>query len=196
MLSSMAPLTIWTIGHSSQSFEAFARLLLGEEIDVVVDVRSFPYSRFAPHFDREDLAPALRERGIRYGYLGEELGGRPAKEEHYDQDGHALYGLMAKEPAFREAIDRLVAGARDHRVALMCSEAEPRCCHRRLLVGKVLAEQGVELRHILRGGGVEVEQDVSIDPQGQAALFGTEEAVWRSTQSVSRRRRLSASSAA
>jgi uncharacterized protein (DUF488 family) len=196
MLSSMAPLTIWTIGHSNQSFEAFARLLLDEEIDVVVDVRSFPYSRFAPHFNREDLAPALRERGIRYGYLGDELGGRPVKDEHYDGEGHALYGLMAQEPAFRQALDRVVAGARDHRVALMCSEAEPRSCHRRLLVGKVLAEQGVELRHILRNGSVEVERDVSIGEQEQGALFGTEEAVWRSTQSVSRRRRLSASSAA
>jgi uncharacterized protein (DUF488 family) len=193
MLNSMSPLTIWTVGHSNQSLEAFARLLLDEQIEVVVDVRSFPYSRFAPHFNREELAPALRAHGIRYGYLGEELGGRPTKDEHYDEEGHALYGLMAKEPPFRQAVDRLVAGARGHRIALMCSEADPRSCHRRLLVGKVLAERGVELRHILRGGGVEVEQDVSIC-QEQGALFNTEEAVWRSTQSVSRRRRLSASS--
>lgn len=190
----MLPLTIWTVGHSNQSFEAFARLLLDQQIDVVVDVRSFPYSRFAPHFDREELAPALRQQGIRYGYRGEALGGRPTKEEHYDAEGHALYGLMAREPAFCDAVDRLVVGARDHRVAVMCSEADPRSCHRRLLVGKVLAEQGVELRHILRDGSVEVERDVSICQQGQPALFGTEEAVWRSTQSVSRRRRLSGSS--
>jgi uncharacterized protein (DUF488 family) len=195
MLSSMSRLTIWTVGHSNQSFEAFAQLLLDEQIDIVVDVRSFPYSRFAPHFNREELAPALRERGIRYGYLGEELGGRPTKDEHYDEEGHALYGLMAREPVFCHAVDRLVAGARDHRVAVMCSEANPRSCHRRLLVGKVLAERGVELRHILRGGSVEIEHDVSIGQQEQGALFGTQEAVWRSTQSVSRRRRLSASSA-
>jgi uncharacterized protein (DUF488 family) len=192
----MPPLAIWTVGHSNQSFEAFARLLFDERIEVLVDVRSFPYSRFAPHFNREELALALREHDIRYGYLGEELGGRPTNEAHYDEDGHALYGPMANEPAFRQAIDRLIAGARDHRVAVMCSEADPRSCHRRLLVGKVLAERGVELRHILRDGSVKVEDDVSIDQQGQGALFGTEEAVWRSTQSVSRRRRLSASSAA
>jgi len=195
MLNSMSRLPIWTIGHSNQSFEAFARLLLDEQIDVVVDVRSFPYSRFAPHFNREELAANLRAQGVRYGYLGEELGGRPTKEEHYDEEGHALYGLMASEPAFRHAVDRLVAGARDHRIAVMCSEADPGSCHRRLLVGKVLAEQGLELRHILRDGSVEVEQDVSIGQREQDALFGTEEAVWRSTQSVSRRRRLNASSA-
>jgi uncharacterized protein (DUF488 family) len=102
---------------------------------------------------------------------------------------------MAEEPDFRQAIDRLLAGAREHRIALMCSEADPGSCHRRLLVGKVLAERGAELRHILRDGSVHVEHEVPICEQGQGALFSTEEAVWRSTRSVSRRRRLSASSA-
>jgi Domain of unknown function DUF488 len=103
---------------------------------------------------------------------------------------------MAREPVFEAAIERLVAGARDHRVALMCSEADPHDCHRRLLVGKVLAERGVELRHILRDGRVQVEHRVELDPDGQGALFGSEEALWRSTRSVSRRRRLSTSSTA
>lgn len=196
MLTTMRPLTIWTVGHSNQSFEAFAQLLSDQGIDVVVDVRSYPYSRFAPQFNREDLALALPACGVRYGYFGEELGGRPSKPEQYDEEGHALYGPMAREPLFRQAIARLLTGAREHRVALMCSEADPQTCHRRLLIGKVLAEQGVELRHILRGGSVEVEHEVSIGQREQGALFGTEEAVWRSTQSVSHRRRLSASSTA
>lgn len=194
LVRAMSPLTLWTIGHSNQSFESFARLLLDERIEVLIDVRSYPYSRFAPQFNREELVAPLRERGVRYGYFGEELGGRPTKSEHYDEDGHALYGLMADQPTFQQAIERLLAGARQHRVALMCSEADPGSCHRRLLVGKVLTEQGAELRHILRGGSVRIEHDVSICDGGQGALFGAEEAVWRSTQSVSRRRRLSASS--
>lgn len=190
----MPPVTLWTVGHSNQSFASFAQLLSGERIDVVVDVRSYPYSRFAPHFNREDLAVALPACGVRYGYRGDELGGRPSKADQYDDDGHALYGLMAREPLFQEAIERLMNGARNHRIALMCSEADPRSCHRRLLVGKVLAERGAELRHILRGGGVQIEHEVRVCEDAQGALFGTEEAVWRSTQSVSRRRRLSASS--
>jgi uncharacterized protein (DUF488 family) len=190
----MSSLTLWTIGHSNQSLESFAQLLLDERIDVLIDVRSYPYSRFASQFNREELVASLRERGIRYGYFGQELGGRPTKDEHYDEEGHALYGLMAHEPAFRQAIERLLAGAREHRIALMCSEADPHACHRRLLVGKVLTAQGAELRHILRDGSTRVEQEVSICERGQGALFGTEEAVWRSTQSVSRKRRLSASS--
>ena len=190
------PATLWTIGHSSQSFDAFADLLERERIGFVVDVRSYPYSRFAPHFGREALAEQLRERGIRYLFLGEELGGRPSSEEHYDDEGHALYGPMSRTPEFTAALDRLIDGAAQHRIAIMCSEADPQHCHRRLLVGKVLAEHGVELRHILRDGALRIEREVALEAGGQSALFAQDDTLWRSTQSVSRKRRPSASSAA
>jgi len=187
---------IWTIGHSNHSFARFAELLRGEGVEFVVDVRSYPYSRIAPQFNREALSAALRRTGVRYLFLGEELGGRPAREEDYDEQGHALYGCMAEQPAFRVAVQRLLTGCRERRVALLCSEGQPRECHRRLLVGKVLTEQGVQLRHILPSGVVEQEDSVSLDAEDtQESLFG-EEMAWRSTRSVSHRRRQSASSAA
>ena len=187
---------IWTIGHSNHTFEHFAELLRAEGVEVVVDVRSYPYSRFAPQFNREELDAALRRAGTRYLFFGEELGGRPSLEEHYDEDGHARYDRMAEQPTFMAAVQRLLSGAREHRVALLCSEGQPQECHRRLLVGKVLADHGVALRHILPDGVVHQEESVALDsPDGQEALFG-EEAAWRSTRSVSHRRRLSISSAA
>jgi uncharacterized protein (DUF488 family) len=173
----MAARSIWTVGHSNQSLEAFADLLTGNAIEVVADVRSHPYSRFAPHFNRAPLEAELRERGIEYRFLGRELGGRPALDEHYDEEGHALYGPMSEEPAFRDAVGALAGEAPARRIALLCSEADPRGCHRRLLVGKVLAERGVELRHILRDGAVEVEREVRLEPP------------WRSPQPVAHRRR-------
>jgi uncharacterized protein (DUF488 family) len=190
----MASRAIWTIGHSNHSFETFASLLASEKIEFIADVRSYPYSRFAPHFNREALQLALRERGVRYLFLGEELGGRPSMDAHYDAEGHALYGPMSEEPQFREAIDRLVAGANDHRVAIVCSEADPLACHRRLLVGKVLADRGLELRHIRADGSVRVEHQVRLDPTDQSSLFEEGAEAWRSTQSVSHRRRLNTSS--
>jgi uncharacterized protein (DUF488 family) len=190
-------LSIWTIGHSNHELDALLRLLRGAEIDVVVDVRSFPYSRFAPWFNQDELREGLRGAGFGYLFLGEQLGGRPASPSHYDADGHALYGLMAEEPGFQGAIDRLVSGAADHRIALLCSEGKPHECHRRLLVGKVLVERGVSLRHILPDGDVEEEREVRLVPDGdQPALFADGAPVWRSTRSVSRKRRLNASSAA
>ncbi|HEU0318870.1 MAG TPA: DUF488 domain-containing protein [Solirubrobacteraceae bacterium] len=187
-------LAIWTVGHSNHELERFVELVTGAQIEVLVDVRSYPYSRYAPHFNREEIATTIAPRGIRYVFMGDELGGRPSRDEHYDGYGHALYGPMSEEPGFRAAIDRLLDGASGRRLVLMCSEGDPHDCHRRLLVGRVLAERGVELRHILPSGGVVVERSVELGEEScQCSLFG-EEAPWRSTQSVSRRRRLSASS--
>ena len=186
---------LWTVGHSNHNFDAFAGLLAAQKIEFVVDVRSYPYSRFAPHFNREDLQPALALLGVRYVFMGDELGGRPGHDEHYDADGHALYSLMAQERGFRHAADRLVDAANRHRLALMCSEGDPHDCHRRLLVGKVLAERGVALRHILPDGTVLTETNVRLgDESAQRSLFGGNEQPWRSTRSVSQKRRLSTSS--
>jgi hypothetical protein len=105
---------------------------------------------------------------------------------------------MSEEPQFSQAIDRLVDGARGHRIALVCTEADPTECHRRLLVGKVLADRGLQLHHIRRDGSVNVEDRVSLDRADQQGSLFAEgaEAAWRSTQSVSQRRRLNTSSAA
>jgi uncharacterized protein (DUF488 family) len=194
MLSVMSSrLAVWTVGHSNHELDEFARLVSGEQIECLVDVRSFPYSRYASQFNREQLEVAMARRGVRYLFLGEELGGRPTSEEHYDGEGHALYGPMSEEATFTPAVERLIEGARRHRIALLCSEGDPQDCHRRLLVGKVLTDRGVELRHILPDGTIRTERSVALsDDHGQCSLFA-EEAPWRSTQSVSHRRRLSAS---
>lgn len=187
---------IWTIGHSNHDFETLICLLRGERIEFVVDVRSFPYSRFAPQFGRQEIERGLEQKGVRYLFMGSELGGRPSRSEQYDSEGHALYGRMAAEPDFRKAISRLVQGATKHRIALLCSEGLPQDCHRRLLVGKVLAEEGLTLRHVLPDATVVEEVEVRLgEVSDQAPLFGDAPLVWRSTQSVSRRRRLSTSSA-
>jgi uncharacterized protein (DUF488 family) len=190
--------TIWTVGHSTHDLDRFLTLLDSERIEFLVDVRSYPYSRFAPQFNREDLAESLNAHAVRYLFLGDELGGRPSKPEHYDSEGHALYGEMAHEPSFEAAITRLREGAEGHRIALMCSEGKPEECHRRLLVGKVLTERGITLRHVLPDGSVFEEEEVKLPLEAsQEALFGDQgQTAWRSTQSVSRRRRLSTSSAA
>lgn len=186
----MSDLAIWTIGHSNHTFETFAELLRLERIDLVVDVRSYPYSRHVPQFGREAMQESLTDVGIAYMFCGEQLGGRPSREEHYDEGGHALYELMAEEPGFQSAIDELLARARKERMALVCSEADPEHCHRRLLVGKVLADRGVELRHILQDASVYPETKVMLSQYTQETLFGEGERTWRSTQSVLHKRPL------
>jgi uncharacterized protein (DUF488 family) len=144
---------VLTIGHSSLRYEQFLELLGGANVTAIADVRSAPYSRRFPHFNREALSSRLREDGIAYVFLGKELGGRPSNPEFYC-DGVADYERMAQTPEFSEGLDRVREGARKYRIALMCSEREPLDCHRCLLVGRALAHRGACVNHLLGDGGV------------------------------------------
>ncbi len=145
---------ILTIGHSNHSLDKFLALLARHRINAVADVRSAPYSRFNPHFNRPALAGALKSRGIAYAYLGRELGGRSDDPACY-QGGRIRYERVARTGKFQKAIARVMAGAGEHRIALMCAEKEPLDCHRTLLVARALDERGVAIEHILAEGGLE-----------------------------------------
>ncbi len=185
---------VFTIGHSNHDLERFISLLTMHGVEVVADVRSSPWSRFAPQFNREALERSLQARGVRYVFLGEALGGRPRGDEFYDEEGHVLYGVVAETPWFREGLDSLEEVARRSRVAMMCSEENPADCHRRLLVTRVLSERGVRVEHIRGNGQVVSEADLAVEVDPQQELF-PEEAPWRSTRSVSPRRPRATSSA-
>lgn len=144
---------VLTIGHSTLSYEDFLKLLRDASVTAVADVRSAPYSRHYPHFNRETLKRALDADGIKYSFLGEELGGRP-KDRRLFFDGVANYERMAREPSFMKGLDRVIEGARKYRVALMCSERDPLDCHRCLLVSCALAQREVRVSHILGDGSI------------------------------------------
>jgi uncharacterized protein (DUF488 family) len=181
---------LFSIGHSNQPLENFVRLLTMHRIGVLVDVRSRPYSRYLPHFNARALEAAMIQAGIKYLYLGKELGGRPEESEFYDPDGYVLYSRLARSPAFLEGIRRLEQGVRQYRVAIACSEEDPSGCHRRLLIGRVLARRGIEVGHIRGDGRVQTESDLRLD-RLQPGLFEEpqeqEEGVWKSIRSVSPR---------
>ncbi len=175
---------VLSIGHSSHSLEEFLALLKKYEINLLVDTRSQPYSKFAPHFKADCIQEALVKAGIRYIFLGKELGGRPEEQEFYDSEGHVLYWKLANSSRLREGIRRLEEESKVRRVAIMCSEEDPTCCHRRLLVGRVLNSLGIELNHIRGNGQLQTEDDL-VPKETQNALFDQpQKAVWRSIQSV------------
>ncbi len=145
------PATILTIGHSTHSSERFIALLRAAAVTAVADVRTSPFSRRHPRFNRDALRDELRRDGISYVFLGRELGGRPSDPALYCE-GVADYEKMAQTPDFQAGLDRVVEGARTHRVALMCSERDPMDCHRCLLVSRALAQRGVTVKHILSDG--------------------------------------------
>jgi uncharacterized protein (DUF488 family) len=145
---------ISTIGHSSHSIDRFLALLEKHGVTAVADVRSAPYSRFNPHFNRESLEGSLRQSGIQYVFLGVELGARTSDRTCYEK-GRVQYMRLARTEAFRRGIERLMKGTKDHHIALVCAEKEPLDCHRTVLVARVLTELGVPVQHILADGRVE-----------------------------------------
>ena len=144
----MKDLTVFTIGHSTHSYEHFLSLLRASGITAVADVRTTPFSRHFPHFNEATLRSELKLDGISYVFLGKELGGRPSGRSFYC-NGVADYEKMAKTEAFAGGIKRIIDGATKFRIALMCSEHEPLDCHRCLLVGRALSKERVRLLHIL-----------------------------------------------
>lgn len=191
VVSAERRLSVFTVGHSNVPLADFVALLGRHAVEVVVDVRSAPYSRYVPHFNRPALEPALRAAGIEYQYLGQELGGRPADRGFYDADGHVRYDAIAATPRFLDGIERVLAGLLKRRVALMCNEENPAECHRRLLVGRVLAGRGVTVQHIRGDGRVQPESElagVGSEPAaGQLNLefVAREKPEWKSTRSAS-----------
>ena len=105
---------VLTIGHSNHTVEHFLGLLKAHAVQVVVDARSQPYSKYATQFDHEALKLALQDAGIRYLYLGRELGGRPEGDEFYDGEGHVLYDRVAATSPFSRGV--VAAGAGNPRI--------------------------------------------------------------------------------
>src|ERR1051325_10744048 len=147
-------LTVYTVGHSTHSIERFIELLTSTHVEAVSDVRSRPYSRMNPQFNREPLEKVLCGVGIKYVFLGKELGARSEDKSCY-RNGQVQYDLLASTPLFKQGIDRIKDGARDYRVALMCAEKEPLECHRTILVARRLFEDGISITHILADGRLE-----------------------------------------
>lgn len=145
---------VYTIGHSTHSIMRFIALLQQHSVMALCDVRSRPYSRMNPQFNRESLKKDLREAGVKYVFLGEELGARSEDKSCY-RNGQVQFNLLAKTTTFRRGIDRIKDGAREYRLALMCAEKEPLECHRTILVARALFEEGVRVLHIHSDGHLE-----------------------------------------
>jgi len=143
---------VYTIGHSTHKLERFVELLDKHGVTEVADVRSSPYSRFTPQFNREGLERKLHAYGIRYVFLGRELGGRSDDPSCYDENGRVQYDRLARTDLFQQGLERVKSDAREYCIALMCAEKDPLECHRMLLVTPALEEQGFEVMHILSDG--------------------------------------------
>ncbi len=150
--------TIYTVGHSSHASEYFVSLLRRYGVNLLVDVRSTPYSQWQRHFNKEQFSLMLKAGNIDYLFLGRELGARSDDKSCYI-DGQVQYALLTRTSLFQAGIECVLERSEQFTVALMCAEKEPLECHRSLLVGKALADKGKQLRHIHADGSLETEYE-------------------------------------
>jgi len=149
--------TIYTIGHSNHPLDRFIALLKQHDINALCDVRSDPYSRVNPQFNRDALKGMLWKNGITYIFFGKELGARSEDPSCYVQ-GKVQYDCLARTALFRKGIDSLLERMQGCRLAIMCAEKDPLDCHRTILVARHLDNIGIAVEHILPDGNLETHQ--------------------------------------
>ncbi len=152
LLENEGPMTAWTIGHSTRALADFIDALRSHRIESLADVRALPGSRRHPHFDKEELVPALGSEGIAYEHFPD-LGGRrkPQSDSRnlaWRNAAFRGYADYMDTPEFAHAMSRLTTLASGQRTAIMCAEAVWWRCHRSL-ISDLLKAWGWTVIHIL-----------------------------------------------
>ena len=150
--------TIWTIGHSTRSFEEFVDMLHSFSIELIADIRSYPGSRKFPQFNKEALEISLPQNNIQYVHL-KNLGGRrkvnpKSKNTGWRHVAFRGYADYMETGAFKDGIMELISRALKQRTAYMCSEAVWWRCHRSM-VSDYLKLHGWKIMHIMGIGKAE-----------------------------------------
>ena len=170
--TSAAGQPVYTIGHGALEIELLISRLQRWGVDLLVDVRSAPYSRRHPQHSRPALSSSVSAVGIEYLFLGKHLGGRP-QDPDARTDGRVDYRKIARLPAFLAGIERVLTEREcGRRLALLCAEASPLGCHRALLVAPAVAARGAPVLHILASGDIQPhELLLQRQPGQQERLF-------------------------
>lgn len=161
---------IYSIGHANREFDDFIRLLQTYEIEYLIDVRSSPYSKMFPVYNRETFSKSLKQKGFTYVYLGDLLGGLPKDSscyiEYVDKNNEEVrkidYSKIEKKEFFQKGLERLkTAYGKGLKVAVMCSELHPEQCHRSKLIGVALQKVGIIMQHINKNGEIIDQTEVN-----------------------------------
>jgi uncharacterized protein (DUF488 family) len=159
--------TIFTIGYSGYKPEDFIDELKRRNINVVVEVRSQPYSRYYSEYNKGFIEELLKSQSIIYRNLALEFGARQTNRNYYS-DGKLDFDKFAVSEAFSQGIEKVkTASNLGYIMALMCAEKEPEKCHRAILVARVLRDNGFEIRHIVPSQPDYTQEDLEQKLLGQ-----------------------------
>jgi uncharacterized protein (DUF488 family) len=141
--------TIFTVGHNSLSFMQFITLLQANNITHIVDIRSIPYSKYAPWSDKSRLSELLRPFKISYTYLGHKLGGKKINQAKVMNQQS-----ITPQNVYDEAIQVLLQLSMRANLTLLCAEGDPAKCHRQHIIAQTLLDAGTKVLHILKDGSI------------------------------------------
>lgn len=145
----------FTIGHSIHPLSKFLKLLAQHNIDCLIDIRSNPCLKYAAQFNREYLESELKQKNIRYLFMGDVLGAKYDDANLKFEDGKVDYTKIWEIKEFKGAIEQVICEIKQGRVIVfMCSEKEPFHCHRFASVSHALTMQGITVNHILKDGSL------------------------------------------
>jgi uncharacterized protein (DUF488 family) len=162
-------LQIYTIGHSNNTFEHLVELLRQNGVERLVDVRSVPSSKYSPQFNRAEFSFKIESEGIEYFWLGDKLGG--FRKELQNELGMRCDDKFDEDEKYREGIAELLKLARKRTTAVMCSEEDPRKCHRHEIIAQTLLRRSIpecaefekiEVLHIRSDGKIESAGDIEV----------------------------------
>ena len=152
---------IYTIGHSNYTIERLIDMLRHYNINCVVDIRGTPYSKYNVQFDKETIRYTLSKAGFIYIYMAKELAAKRINKQSYNEEGYSDFEKVIKENEFIEGIERLKNGCnKGYKIALLGAMQEPIRCHRSILVGRALRENGFNVKHILDDYSIASQEDI------------------------------------
>ena len=142
--------TIFTIGYAGFSVHEFVDALSFHEVSAVIDVRSIPFSRYAPKYDAPVISKRLESRNICYRHLPREFGSRQQDRNFSNPKGYVDFEKFAESSQFRNGVDKILKGMNhDYIFALMCAEKDPINCHRAILVARAFHKLKKTVIHIM-----------------------------------------------
>ncbi|MCM1307362.1 MAG: DUF488 domain-containing protein [Butyrivibrio sp.] len=153
---------LYTIGHSQHKIEEFAKMLKAYKINYVLDVRSTPYSQFAPVYNMESIKNCLKKFSIQYVFMGKNFGARQKEDSLYCKEGYLDFEKVRNSINFRNGVNNVLKGISEgNRIVLMCTEKDPIECHRAIMVAKAFSESGINVEHIMSDGTLQSHADLN-----------------------------------
>lgn len=141
---------IYTIGHSNYPVEKLIDMLKHYNINTVVDIRGTPYSKYNVQYNKETIAQTLKETGFIYIYMAKEFAANRENKISYNNERYSDFEKVITEKEFLNGIERLKTGCgKGYNIALLGAMQDPIRCHRSILVGRSLRENGFNVKHIL-----------------------------------------------